>query len=407
MLWRLLTAKLKATAPLRFTLFSAPLLDEMIVGFLVIGLPLASKQLHLDYTQIGLLFAAGALASTLLDPFINLLSDRYSKRYWILCGFLLLGACFALLAYTRNFALMVCAFALLYVANSAAVGLSEAALIDQNPQESTRTMTRWTIMGNIGDLLGPIIVPFIIILPTGWSTLCWIGCILWFAMAGIVGLQHFPQMTEAMKDTEDNSEEADEPSVKLLDGLREALPDRAMIRWSILSLLPTMLDEIFIVYATFYLRDIISVNTGMIGILLAMHMLGAFLGLFVLERVLLQRIAPEQLLTWFALLVIASMFGFLTLRSPLWAGLTLFLLGSGIVGLYPIATAQAYKQFPGRSGTVRAVMSLGAPFEVVLPYITGFVASRFGIVASLCFLGTAPLLILLLKPYRKKADGQV
>jgi MFS family permease len=401
MLWRLLPSKLKAASPLRFTLFSAPLLDEMIVGFLVIGLPLASKQLHLDYTQIGLLFAAGALASMLLDPFLNLLSDRYSKRYWILGGFLLLGASFALLAHTHNFVLMACAFALLYVAGSAAIGLSEAALIDQNPQESTRTMTRWTIMSNIGDLLGPIIVPFIIILPSGWYILCWIGCILWFAMAGIIGLQRFPQAIKDVADVADNSE-VDEPAVKLLDGLREALHNRAMIRWAILALLPAMLDEIFIVYATFYLRDVISVNTGMIGVLLVIHMLGAFIGLFVLERTLLQSIAPERLLTWLALLAIASMVGFLTLRSPLWAGLTLFLLGLGIVGLYPIATAQAYKQFPGRSGTVRAVMSLGTPFEVVLPYVTGFVASRFGIVASLCFLGTAPLLILMLNTFKTR-----
>lgn len=391
MLWHLLALKLKATTPLRITLLTAPLLDEMIVGFLVIGIPLASKQLQLDYTQIGLLFAAGALASMILDPFINLLSDCHSKRYWILGGFLLLGASFALLALSHNFVLMLCAFALLYVAGSAAVGLSEATLIDQNPQESTRTMTHWTITANIGDLLGPIIVPLIIILPSGWSILCWIGCILWFVMACIVGPQRFPQTMES-------TEETDEPSVKLLDGLREALHDSKMVRWIIVAILPTMLDEIFIVYATFYLQNVISVNTSIIGVLLAIHMIGAFVGLFVLDRILFQHIAPERLLTWLALLAIVSMVGFLTLRSPVWAGITLFLLGMSITGLYPIATAEAYKQFPGRSGTVRAVMSLGTPFEIVLPYMTGFVASRFGIVASLCLLGTAPLLILLLKP---------
>ncbi|HEY5005441.1 MAG TPA: hypothetical protein VII61_19930, partial [Ktedonobacteraceae bacterium] len=183
--------------------------------------------------------------------------------------------------------------------------------------------------------------------------------------------------------------------------LREALRDTELVRWIMLSLIPTMVDEIFIVYATFYLRDVLSVNTGIIGILIAIHMIGGFLGLFVLDRVLLQRITPERLLTWLALLVLVSMVGFLTLRSTLWAGVMLFFLGLGVAGLYPIATAEAYKRFPGRSGTVRAVASLGAPFEVVLPYITGFVAGRFGVVASLCLLGTAPLLILLLRPGKK------
>jgi MFS family permease len=394
MLHRLITSKLKATSLLRITLFSAPLLDEVISGFLSIGLPLANKQLGLDYTQVGLLFGIGALASLLLDPFINLLSDRYAKRYWIIGGLLLLGTGFALAAGTHNFVLLLCAFALIYVADSTATGLSEAALIDQNPQESARTMTRWTIMASVGDLLGPILVALILIQSSGWSVLCWIACIACLIMACFIGLQRFPQAVQ-------NDDEEDTPSVRLLDGLREALHDTELIRWAALSLIPTMVDEIFIVYATFYLRDVISVNTSMIGILITIHMFGAFLGLFVLDRVLLQRIAPERLLTWLALLVIASMVGFLTLRSTAWAGVMLFFLGLGVAGLYPIATAQAYKRFPGRSGTVRAVMSLGAPFEVALPYITGLVASRFGIVASLCLLGTAPLLILLLKPWNK------
>jgi predicted MFS family arabinose efflux permease len=395
MFYRLITAKLKATSLLRLTLFSAPLLDEVISGFLSIGLPLANKQLGLDYTQVGLLFGIGALASLFLDPFVNLLSDRYAKRYWILGGLLLMGTGFALAARTHNFVLLLCAFALIYVADSAATGLSEAALIDQNPLESARTMTRWTIMASIGDLLGPILVSLILIQAAGWSKLCWIACIACLVMACILGIQRFP------KPVQNDDDEEDTPSVRLLDGLREALRDTELVRWTMLSLIPTMLDEIFIVYATFYLRDVLSINTGTIGLLIAVHMIGGFMSLFVLDRVLLQRMTPERLLTCLALLVIASMVGFLTLRSIIWAAAMLFFLGLGVAGLYPIATAEAYKRFPGRSGTVRAVASLGAPFEVVLPYITGFVAGRFGVVASLCLLGTAPLLILLLRPGKK------
>ena len=394
MLQRLIASKLKATSPLRIALFSVSLLDEMIAAFLVIGLPLASRQLKLDYTQIGLLFAIGALASMVLDPFINLLSDRHSKRYWILGGLLLLGTGFALIANTPNFALLMCAFVLTSVGGGAAIGLSEAALIDQNPQESTRTMTRWTITSNIGDLLGPILVSLIIIRSSGWSILCWIGCIAWLTIECIIGFLRFPQIIQ-------NGEEVDTSSIRLLDRFRAALRDTELVRWAVLSLIPAMLDEVFIVYAIFYLRDVISVNASTIGILIALHMIGACAGLFALDRVLLQRMAPERVLTWLALLVIVSIVGFLTLRSTLWIAVMLFLLGLGVAGTYPIATAQAYKQFPGRSGTVRAVMSLGAPFEVALPYIVGVVASHFGVIASLCLLGTAPLLILLFNPDNK------
>jgi hypothetical protein len=96
------------------------------------------------------------------------------------------------------------------------------------------------------------------------------------------------------------------------------------------------------------------------------------------------------------LLTLIAVIGFLSIRSTWIAPLWLFLIGFGASGHYPIAKAEAYTRQPGRSGTVRAIINLGAPFEVALPGIAG----RFGILASLAFLGLAPLLILILIPHR-------
>jgi len=82
--------------------------------------------------------------------------------------------------------------------------------------------------------------------------------------------------------------------------------------------------------------------------------------------------------------------------------LALFITSVGAVGWYPIAKAAAYAQLPGRSGTVRAVVSFGAPFKVALPAIVGFVSGRFGVLAGIGLLGLAPVLILLLVPYKHK-----
>jgi len=60
-----------------------------------------------------------------------------------------------------------------------------------------------------------------------------------------------------------------------------------------------------------------------------------------------------------------------------------------------IAQAQTYAQLPSRSSLVRAITGLGAPFEAALPAIVGFLAARFGLLAGLAFLGSAPLLLLL------------
>jgi MFS family permease len=176
-LHRLVAFKRQRISPLTAILLCMPLLDELVSGFLFIGLPLASKQLQLDYTQIGLLFAAGALSSMVLDPLINLLSDGRAKRLWILGGLFAMIASLALAGTARSFVLLLCSFAVIYPAITTALDLSQAVLIDQNLQGSTRTMTRWTIMANVGDLLAPIIVSLIIILPGGWSTLCWLPAV--------------------------------------------------------------------------------------------------------------------------------------------------------------------------------------------------------------------------------------
>jgi hypothetical protein len=66
------------------------------------------------------------------------------------------------------------------------------------------------------------------------------------------------------------------------------------------------------------------------------------------------------------------------------------------IGWYPLAKAEAYKLLPGRSGTVRALFSLGTPLDVALPSIIGFIAGAFGIIIGVGSLMLAPVLILVL-----------
>jgi FSR family fosmidomycin resistance protein-like MFS transporter len=149
----------------RWTLLSMPLLDELITGFPIVGLPLLRDQLGLSYEQIGLLFSISALSGMVIEPFINILSDRTSKRPWVIGGLLALAASFALAGSTNNFIVLLAAFALMSPAGSAGVGQSEATLIDTSPQESMQAMTHWTFMASIGDLLSPLTIAAIIALP--------------------------------------------------------------------------------------------------------------------------------------------------------------------------------------------------------------------------------------------------
>jgi predicted MFS family arabinose efflux permease len=387
-------------ALLRPALLSIGLLDEVISGFPVVGLPLLRDQLGLSYEQIGVLFSVSALSGMVLDPIISLLSDHGSKRWWVMGGLLGLAVAFALIGSVHNFGLLLVAFALCDPADGAAVGLSQATLIDAAPQESTRTMTRWTLLSSVGDFLSPLVVAAIAALHMGWSALCWLATALWLGAALVLWLLRFPHP----RDGADNAGNAEHAArINVWASMRKALRDPVLLRWAALSIIPTMVDEVFLGFVALYLHDVLQASQETIAVIVAIQMAGALLGLFVLDRFLKRStIAPHRLLFWLAVLVLVAMIAFLSTRSIWFAALMLFVISFGAAGWYPIAQAQAYTRLPGRSGTVRAIVGLGAPFEVALPGVVGLIAGRFGVLAGVGLLGLAPVLIILLVPWRTK-----
>src|SRR5579859_3167555 len=265
----------------RWTLLSMPLLDELITGFPIVGLPLLRDQLGLSYEQIGLLFSISALSGMVIEPFINILSDRTSKRPWVIGGLLALAASFALAGSTNNFIALLAAFALMSPAGNAGVGQSEATLVNISPRENLKVMTRWTMMASIGDLLSPLTIAAIIALPlaiSNWTDLCWLSAALWLFAAMCLWPQHFPSRADQIEQNEHT------PTWRLWSGLHEALHNPSLLRWAALCIIPTMLDEIFIGFTALYLRDVLHTNQAMISAIITIQMVGYLLGLLALGR---------------------------------------------------------------------------------------------------------------------------
>ncbi|MBO0777713.1 MAG: MFS transporter [Ktedonobacteraceae bacterium] len=390
---QLLGTRLAAASYARATLLSYGLLDEIVAGLPIVGLPLIRDHLGLSYEQAGLLFTVGACSAMLLEPVINLLSDRGSKRLWILGGLLLLVLSFVLAGYASNYVMLLIAFALYHPAGSAAVGLAQAMLIDHDPAASTRTMTRWTLLSSVGDFLAPLAVAFIAGLQLGWPGLCWLAAAIWGGLFVVTALQRFPGSSVIASDQAGDNHESTRKVIV------QALRNPVLLRWAVLALIPTMVDEVFLGFASLYLRDILHASQAAIGIILTIGLLGGLLGLTLLDRwPWLRRAAsetPHRLLAGMAMLVLAAMVLFLSVRNVWLAGLALFVVSLGAAGWYPVAKARAYAQMPGRSGLVRTIVGLGAPFEMVLPGIVGVLAGQSGLLAGLALLGSAPLLILL------------
>ena len=388
------------------------LFDELVSGIPVVSLPLLRDGLRLSYQQVGLLLSVGPLSSALLEPIILLMSDRWSKP-WLLRGALLcvIGG-WALAGAAPNFLWLLMTVALESPATGVVLGLAQTALIEQSSSGTERAMTRWTIMGAVGDLASPLAVAGLLVLGLGWRQLYWVGAAIWLLALIAVWSRHFPkpQRKKSAVAQETTTEESQrvQPPVSLLAGLRAALRDPILLRWAVAEKLCTMVDEIFLGFAALYLQDARHASVPVISLVLATGMVGAVAGLVALDR-LLKRVAGVRLLPWLALLSLAGVVGFLAAPSLWLAAAALFLFDLSAAGFYPVTKAAAYGRLPGRAGTVQAVIALGEPFEIVLPVVVGLIAGQFGVLAAVGFLGLAPLGILLLAPLqaRKSAEDAV
>lgn len=369
--------------------------DELLTGFPTVALPLLRDRLDLDYAQIGFLFTAATLAGMVIDPFVNLLSDRLSKKPWILGGLLLLVITSALMGTLTSYPLLLLTFMIWYPANGAGVGLAQAVLIDFAPNDGARTMTRWTLLSSIGDFLSPLVVAAFVALGLGWTALNWLAAALWLWAALLLFPLHFPTRKQ-IEAGEDSAQ------MSIWRNLREALRDPLLLRWCALTLIPGMVDEIFLGFVALYLSDILHLNEALIALTLILQMLASFLGLFLLDRVLKKRkLAPVPVLFWLALITLVGIVILLVWHVLWFTIVALLVISFCSASWYPLAHAEAYARCPASSGVVRVVIGLGAPLEMLLPGAVGLIATRFGLLAGIGLLGLAPVLMLALLPYRR------
>ncbi|MGZ3681458.1 MAG: MFS transporter [Ktedonobacterales bacterium] len=401
----------RLSSSLRATLLTSPLLDELTFGILVVALPLMRDEFHLSYEQAGFLFTVGSLSAMVIEPVINLLSDRHSKRLFIVLGMLSLVMSFLLTSVISNYGLLLLAFALIFPGIGIALDLAQATLIDAAPDASSHTMTRWTIMAGVGDLLAPLAVGVITGVGLSWRILCLFAAALWGGAAATVWPQRFPQRpTLAQHDGEE-----DEGSLwrQLALAFTEGLRDKTLLRWAGVVLLCTMLDEVFLAFMGLYLRDALHATGWEISVALGALLGGGMVGLVGLDRMHAwlrrrgSRMQSERVLPWLAVFTLVTI-PIILIAHTIWiVTLALFFTGAGVTGWYPLAKASAYDLRPGRTGLVRAVIAVGSPFEMILPTIVGIISGHFGIATGIAFLGLAPVGVLVLTPRRRRSSSAI
>ena len=121
---------------------------------------------------------------------LGVASVTWRRRVLVLGGGLVFAAALALAAVAPSFWVLLVAFALLYPASGAFVSLSQAALMDLQPERREHNMARWTFAGAVGAVLGPLLLAGFAFAGLDWRALFAGFAVL--ALALVAAVRHAP-----------------------------------------------------------------------------------------------------------------------------------------------------------------------------------------------------------------------
>jgi len=362
------------------------LLDEIVFGAREAAWPLIRDDLSLSYTQIGLLLSAPNLASLVVEPVLGVTSVTWRRRVLVLGGGLCFALALGLIAGAPTFWVLLVALSLLYPASGAFVSLSQAALMDLEPDRREHNMARWTFVGGIGVVLGPLALAGFVLAGLGWREL-----FAGFAVAALV-------LVLLVRRSPDSTDGAARP--RLLETLG-AIRRREVFRWLFLLELSDLLGDVLLGFLALYFVDAVGSSRATGGLAVAVWSAAGLAGAGAMIP-LLRRVDGLRYLRSSAVVSAVLFVGFL-LAPGIEAKLALVgAIAAVNAGWYSVLKARLYGALDGKSGLVLTAGAL-FPLNAVLPLGIALLAERWGLEAALWPLLAAPLALILLVP--RSRDG--
>jgi MFS transporter, FSR family, fosmidomycin resistance protein len=171
------------------------------------------------------------LVSLVVEPVLGLVSVTWRRRALVLGGGVCFAAALALAAAAPSLPVLLVAFSLLYPASGAFVSLSQAALMDLEPERREHNMARWTFAGYIGAVGGPLLLAGAAAAGLGWRAL--FACLAAVAVVLVLLARRLPEAAV----------EEERPRVR--EALR-AITRREVFRWLFLLELSDLLLDVFL-----------------------------------------------------------------------------------------------------------------------------------------------------------------
>jgi MFS transporter, FSR family, fosmidomycin resistance protein len=308
---------------------------------------------------------------------LGLVAVTWRRRALVLAGGGLFAGGLALAAGASSWWLLLVAFAVLYPASGAFVSLSQASLMDLQPERRELNMARWTFVGGVGAVAGPLLLAAF-----AWAGLGWRELFVVFALLAVA-------LVLLARRTPDTDGDGERPRVR---AAIRVLFRREVFRWLVLVELSDLLLDVFLAFLALYFVDELGASAAT-GSLAVAVFTGAGLAGSAAMIPLLRRIDGLRYLRGSAVAAGLLFLGFLLVPHP---GAKLALVAAIALvnaGWYPVLQARLYAALGAASGLALTVGAL-FPLNAALPLAIAAVAQRWGLGAALWPLLAAPLALL-------------
>lgn len=349
---------------------------------------LIRDDLHLTYTQIGLLLSVPGILAAFIEPFIGILGDVWRRRALILLGGIFFTASLFITSASYSFILLLFSFIIFNPSSGAFVNLSQANLMDSDSNRHEQNMARWTFAGSLGVLNGPILLGLFVYLGLGWR-----GTYALLASFSTLCLLAAWRLLPPDKDSSPSF-----PSFNLVfDGFRAAfatLKRKEVWRWLILLEFADLMLDVLFSFLALYFVDVGRVTQTQAGIAvivwLAMGLITDFLFIPFVDR----QKDTIQFLRRTALVELFAFAGFLLVPGFIPKLIFVILVNLFNTGWYSILQGRLYSSLPGQSASIMAIGAVTDPLVKLLPLLLGFLADQFGLGVAMWLLILGPIALL-------------
>jgi MFS transporter, FSR family, fosmidomycin resistance protein len=326
----------------------------------------------------------GVLGAALQPP-IGVLGDSGHRRAAFLVGGIGFAITLGLFAAAPSFAVLLTAEVLGALAWGGFVGLSEATLMDHGSGSYEQSMARWTVVGGIGAVAGPLVLAGFAAAGLGWR---WALMVMAVATVPLVWLGRTIPF------------DPDGPSAPLHQVARRAgraLRTKAVLRWLLLLQMSNLLGDTLTSYLALYLVDVAGASPVQAGLAVGVWTAAFLIGNIALVP-MLKRMDGGRYLRLSAAFALMLYPAFLVLPGVGTKMVALAVLGVVRAGWYAMLKAQVFGELEGSSGTAVGLADLAEIPGQLFPIVIGVMAARFGLGTAMWILLIAPVVLVVAVP---------